>query len=202
VVEPRDDLLTIGSAYGGWTVPGSLLGSDSVCLGGGVGRDITFDLGLIERFGCGIEEFDPTPGAAKYIAPFTEKEPRLRYEQVAVWSRDESIRLYDPDYGDENFSAINLHETSQFIEVEARTVATLMKERGLAHLDLLKLDIEGAEFEVIDSICRDGLDIATLCIEFHRKGSLKPLTRSLKLLRSHGYLPVHMDGYDVTFVHR
>ena len=43
-----------------------------------------------------------------------------------------------------------------------------MKENGHSHLDLLKMDIEGAEFEVIDSIIEDQVPINILCIEFHK----------------------------------
>src|SRR5215217_3108537 len=50
----RDDLRRLGSRYGGWTIPTSLLSSDSICYSAGVGEDVTFDLALIERLGCDV----------------------------------------------------------------------------------------------------------------------------------------------------
>jgi hypothetical protein len=37
------------------------------------------------------------------------------------------------------------------VEVPARTLATLLDEAGLESVDLLKMDIEGAEWEVFES---------------------------------------------------
>src|SRR3954453_24062721 len=52
--EPAGDLglEKIGSGYGGWIVPTAKIDRDWTCYCAGVGEDITFDLGLISRFGC------------------------------------------------------------------------------------------------------------------------------------------------------
>ena len=60
-------LVRIGSDYGGWIVPTSLLSRDSVCYCVGVGEDISFDLGLIRQFRCQIYAFDPTPRAKAFV---------------------------------------------------------------------------------------------------------------------------------------
>ena len=39
-----------------------------------------------------------------------------------------------------------------------------MRELNHSRLDLLKLDIEGAEFEVLNSMIEDGVDATVLCI--------------------------------------
>jgi hypothetical protein len=41
-----------------------------------------------------------------------------------------------------------------------------MKSLGHEKIDLLKLDIEGAEYSVIDSIIEDGLNVNIVCLEF------------------------------------
>ncbi len=41
-----------------------------------------------------------------------------------------------------------------------------MHKNGHTHLDLLKLDIEGAEYKVVNSIIEDKLDIKILCVEY------------------------------------
>jgi hypothetical protein len=38
---------------------------------------------------------------------------------------------------------------------------------GHSKLDILKMDIEGLEFEVLDSILTSSIEIDQLCIEFH-----------------------------------
>ena len=67
-VQPELELQRIGSEYGGWIVPTALLREDWICYCGGVGEDITFDLGLIERYGCTVHAFDPTPRAISFVA--------------------------------------------------------------------------------------------------------------------------------------
>src|ERR1700719_1014712 len=45
------DLIHLGHAsYGGWTVPGDLIGREWVCYSVGAGGDIEFDLELIRRY--------------------------------------------------------------------------------------------------------------------------------------------------------
>ena len=57
--------VAIGSDYGSWIVPTALLSADAICYCAGVGEDVTFDLGLVARFGCRVWAFDPTPRAAR-----------------------------------------------------------------------------------------------------------------------------------------
>lgn len=57
---------------------------------------------------------------------------------------------------------------AQTLEVTGRTLKTLLRENSLTRIDLLKIDIEGAEIELFDAMS-DGLlqDIAQITIEFH-----------------------------------
>jgi hypothetical protein len=57
----RADMVRIGTEYGGWAVPDSLIDESWTVYCGGVGLDATFDLGFIERYGCAVHAFDPTP---------------------------------------------------------------------------------------------------------------------------------------------
>ena len=52
-----------------------------------------------------------------------------------------------------------------------RTLHTLMRERGHTWVDLLKMDIEGWEWTVLDGIIRKGspLPVSQAQIEFHVK---------------------------------
>ena len=52
-----------------------------------------------------------------------------------------------------------------------RRVATLMRDLGHERLDVLKMDIEGAEYEVVADVLASGIDIGQLLIEFHHRFS-------------------------------
>jgi FkbM family methyltransferase len=54
------------------------------------------------------------------------------------------------------------------VTVNAISLSTLMRDWNLDHIDLLKLDIEGAEFDLIESTPEDVLRrIGQLTVEFH-----------------------------------
>jgi FkbM family methyltransferase len=164
----RGDLVTIGDpGYGGWTVPSALLGTDSVCYLAGVGEDITFDLGLIARFGCTVDAFDPVPEAAVHVAGAARHEPRLRFHPVGVWSSDTTLRFSEPRAaGFVSRSATDMQGTGGGLELPVRGVRSLMDELGHETLDLLKISVEGSEYEILDHVVADGIDARILCVEY------------------------------------
>jgi hypothetical protein len=67
-------------------------------------------------------------------------------------------RLYEPrDPAHASYSMANLQRTQAFILAPVRTLASLMHGMGQEAIDLLKVDIEGAEYEVLDSLDCDGI---------------------------------------------
>ena len=116
---PELGLEKIGSAYGGWIVPTRLIGSTWRCYCAGVGEDVTFDLGLIERFGCAVVAFDPTPRAVAHAEPIAAREPRFRFLPVGLWSEDTTLRFYRPaDPSHVSHSAVNLQRTNEWFEAQ------------------------------------------------------------------------------------
>jgi FkbM family methyltransferase len=190
----------LGSDYGGWTVPNDLVERSWVCYSGGVGDDITFDLAFVERFGCEVDAFDPTPSSIEYVRDASAGEQRFHFHPWGVWSVDATVRFYAPDYSDTNFSAVNLHSTAEYFEAPCRSLPSIMRELGHDRIDLLKLDIEGAEYEVLDTLIESAIRPIVLCVEFHKTSGIRPMLRAARLTRAIGYDAVAVDGYDVTFV--
>ncbi len=65
-----------------------------------------------------------------------------------------------------------------------------MDELGHKHIDLLKLDIEGAEYDVIDDLLTHGVLPHQILVEFHHRfsGATRKDTRKrIKALQRHGY---------------
>lgn len=200
-VRPRGDLAFLGSEYGGWTVPADLVEPGWVCYSAGVGDDITFDLAFIERFGCDVYAFDPTPSSVEFVQEAAADEPRFHFHRWGIWSRDEVLRFYAPDYSDTNFSVVNLHSTEEFFEAPCRSLTSSMEVLGHRRLDLLKLDIEGAEYDVLGSLMASKLRPTVICAEFHKTASIARIHQTTNRVRSSGYAAVAVHGYDVTFVH-
>jgi len=64
VICPKERL---GTSYGGWWYNPELIDSKSIVYSFGVGEDISFDVGLIEKHGSKVHCFDPTPKAVAYM---------------------------------------------------------------------------------------------------------------------------------------
>lgn len=198
-----------GSAYGGWNVPVDLIRPDWVIYNFGVGEDISFDIALMERHQCVIHAFDPTP---KAIA-FAEKQGfrDFRFYPVGVWNCDTTIKLYQPtEPGYASYSAFSIFGRAGFIEAEVKTVKSLADELGHKRIDLVKMDVEGAEQVVIPNMIADGILPTVICVEYDqplakfRWMTFRCFVTSLRLNRAllnAGYQLISKNGWTATYLH-
>ena len=198
----------IGSEYGGWIIPTSLIGAGSICYCVGVGEDISFDLAIISRFDCQVYAFDPTPRARQYVEQHAGDERNLHFSEIGLWEHDGVVRFYAPaNPAHVSHSIVNLQRTDTFFEAPCKRLSTVLKENGHRRIDLLKLDIEGAEYRVVDSIIEDELDVGIICVEYDEawnkldEAYVGRIRKSVSRLRKHGYSMVAVDQRcDYTFV--
>lgn len=194
-------LIRLGSAYGGWWVPDGVLDSGAVCYCAGVGTDISFDLALISRYGARVWGLDPTPESVQWTAG-QDLDPRFVHLPVGVAGSPGHLRFYAPrDPRHVSHSIKNLQRTSDHFTAECATIQTIMDRLGHDRLDLLKLDVEGAEHETIRALLRDGIRPRVLCVEFDQPDPLLSTNTTVRALRSAGYRLVKVDAFNMTFVH-
>ncbi len=187
-VVSRGELVRIGTSYGAWAIPGDLLGESSVCYLAGLGEDASFDQGLIQRFGCTVHAFDPVPEAARYAETVSAREPRFHFHPVGLWSSDGALRFYDnAEPGFVSRSATNMHGTGDYAEAQVRAIDSLMSELGHDHVDLLKLSVEGSEYEIAGDVLAKRLPVKVLCIEFAQPSPLPPIRRQIEALEAGGF---------------
>ena len=83
-----------------------------------------------------------------------------------------------------------LQETSSFTEmVQATTFADIIAEHGIKQIDFLKMDVEGAEYDILFN-CPDELlaKVRRMVMEYHEfKGDKRSHRDLVNLLRSHGF---------------
>jgi FkbM family methyltransferase len=204
----RNDLEEIGTDYGGWVVPTSLLNSDSICYCVGCGEDISFDIGLINSFSCDVFGFDPTPRAIKHVRTVAGQNPKYHFNDVGLWDKEDTLKFFAPrNLHHVSHSLLNLQKTDDYISVNVKRLSRLMDELSHQRLDLLKLDIEGAEYKVIESIIEDNINIKVICVEYDE--CFNPLDNkykdriraSVKSLIKNSYSMVYAQGNgNYTFV--
>jgi len=166
-------IVELGSKDCRWAVDGSRMGPDSNVLSFGLGADVTFELALIERFGCRVIGFDPTPQSLDYIGA------NVRHEQftahpLALADHDGTLVFRKPPPALRAGISHSAHAAYDDADHEAFSVPCLTldavrRRHGMQRIDVLKMDIEGAELPVIEQAASEGwlADVDQLLVEFH-----------------------------------
>lgn len=209
----------LGTDYGGWIVPTGFLDENSVCYLVGAGLDISFDLAVAHKYRSKIWIVDPTPKSENHFEELKnrtflgEKMPhsvagtgfyevekadfeQVVFQKIGLWSENKTVRFYSPpDPSFISHSIVNLHKTETFFDAEVRKLKDLMLENGHSAIDLLKIDIEGAELEVIKNIVEDRVSIGVICIEFDENARhhldrhyMKRIEKAINSLESAGFV--------------
>lgn len=189
----------LGTTYGGWTVPAGAIDSSWVCYTAGVGEDASFDVALAEM-GCDVVAIDPTPRAIEYTKPLLDRHSNLRLAPYALWTHDTQVEFFPPaDVSHVSFSVTNRQHTATPLRVPARTIASIAGEFGHEHIDLLKLDIEGAEYPVLSGLDLAALGVRVLCVEYHNDHGYRKMVRAARAIVRRGYAISAVKRTDVTF---
>ena len=164
------DLLTLGEVENSfaWTICPKEMGKNSIVVSAGAGRDISFELQLIHRFGCRVILLDPSPTGIHTMSLRRNQHPNLIFWTQALVREDGSVGLAQPGNKDEgSFSCRNGGGNGP--KVEGISLATLMKREKLKRVDLLKMDIEGSEYGVIESLLAENIRVRQICVEYHNQ---------------------------------
>jgi len=180
-----------GSEYGGWWICPTGLDASAVVYSLGIGTDITFDLSLTQTFGVAIHAFDPTPGSIDYLKA-RELPKGYSWHQFGVAGHDGPARFFPPaNPAHISHTLLPRDQTdAQAIEVEVRRLSTIMRDLGHQAIDVLKMDIEGAEYDVLDEIVERRLPVRQILVEFHHRFpgiGVHRTRRAVQALNAAGY---------------
>jgi FkbM family methyltransferase len=194
----------VGTAYGGWMVPVDVVAPGWIAYCVGVGGDISFDLDLIKRFDMTVRAFEPVQAFVDGALQTAAGEPRFGAEAVAIAPADGPIRMQATHHpGSDSVSAAGLYDTQDWFEVPGATIPSLMAQHGDARVDLLKLDIEGGEYEVLPGLDLAALGVKVFSVQLHHNGGVRAARALVTSLASQGYEAVAVRPVvKVTFVHR
>ncbi len=228
---PASALLRLGTEYGGWYIPVDCgLNERSICYLAGAGEDISFDCALAARYNCQIRIVDPTPKAIAHFDglaaavkagerfpinnsedTFYEISPQVmshvRFLPFGLTDKDVELKFYLPKNPDHvSCSTLNLQKTDTWFSAQCHTLVSLMAAQGDTHVDLLKMDIEGGEYAVIENLTSSGFLPSLLLIEFDEAHtpldslSGDRIQEHIHMLEYAGMRCISLDGCNATFL--
>lgn len=204
VVRRGFSLCTLGKEQIGcsWTFSPTGLGPQSIIYSGGVGNDISFEHALSERFGCTVHLFDPSPTGIATMSRPENRNPRFQFSPIGLAGSSCTLRLSPPLCPEEGSWFSNTGGGS--FEARCLDLATLLKQNQHAQIDILKMDIEGAEYGVLDNILDAQIPVRQILVEFH-DGLLPGFRRSQSLragfrLITNGFSLISVVGTTYTFI--
>ncbi len=102
----------------------------------------------------------------------------------AIYDKNMRMRLYSTDVsGFSGHHSLILKRAEKFIEVNAYTLDYILQSLGIMEVNWIKIDVEGAEFEVLQGaqdILANSKDLS-LIIELHSSDLYEPIMELLRL---------------------
>jgi len=223
-------LLTLGSEYGGWTIVDHPSLQGAVIFSIGVGEDISFDVEIINKYNMRAMFVDPTPRSDAYldivrnnfgeskstgyvqggIQPVESYDLKLfqqdtfDYLAKALWTSSGLIKFYKPlNPRHVSCSVYGEGRSDSYYWVESLTYGDLVKIKGEVP-SIIKLDIEGAAFDVITNMLSHSSLPAQILfeleeIDMYNGYGEKKLIALNYLLESRGYKLVHKTKKEFTY---
>lgn len=160
-----------------------------------------------------ILSFDPNPNMQKILkANRDDFYPKIEVMEHGLANQEGTLRFVDTVWRDSGsggsfcvelvdnrsdiFWEINREKTFPATEVKVRKLSDVLKEQGIEHIDILKLDCEGAEYSIIDDLEATGWlpKVSWIRGEYHAGiGSTNRMIEQLS--KTHG---MHLTAYGWT----
>ena len=136
---------------------------------------------------------------------------RFQFHPWAVTAEDGTVKLYPRVRKDGRQSAVMYTMLAEdascenAIEVPALSLASIAARLGHARIDLLKMDIEGAEYEVLEGLLASPIRPCQLLVEFHHRFpgiGLEMTAGMIRRLQHAGYkiFAISETGREVSFL--
>lgn len=197
---------SLGNDGARWCVCHEGLEPSSVIYSIGVGEEISFDLELIRRFGARVHAFDPTPRSVEWLAKQSVPAGFV-FHPCGVADFDGHAKFLPPiNPAHVSHTLVERHTPWPAIEVPVRRLSSLMRELGHVHIDLIKMDIEGAEYAVLKDLLASRIQVRQLLVEFHHRWpeiGVEKTRLAIRDLNSAGYriFDVSPSGEEYGFLH-
>jgi FkbM family methyltransferase len=108
---------------------------------------------------------EPHPRTFKVLEKNARSFPNITPVNAAIWNCNGTISIHSNS--DKDFWGMRVSKSTSDLKTRAVTLDTLLDEHGISQVDLLKLDVEGAEKEIFSSSDNWISDVSMICTELH-----------------------------------
>lgn len=149
------------------------LSSESVVVDGGCSYEADFSVHLMRRHGVRAFGVDPTRKHRAALQALEQQYAgRFTHVPCAIAGSDGVLTFHESrtnESGSLLDDHVNVtHDPIATYEVEALTLGSLLTRLGVGRVDILKLDLEGAEYALFDGMTSEQLQpFDQLFVEFH-----------------------------------
>ena len=180
----------------------------SVIVDVGCGHEAEFSKYMIEKYSLKAFGVDPTRKHTPLLKLFEEStKGKFQHLAIAVTGKDESITFYESKLN-ESGSILSDHTNVRNDEiitydVESVSLRELVRRIGTTSIDFLKLDLEGAEYGLLETITKEDISpFKQIFVEFHHHCTNHSIQETKMLVRhicSKGFNVFTLDRHNYLF---
>ena len=214
------DLTRLGTNYGGWFIPENILHAidkKRVLVSGGLGHDVSFDKILLEK-GFEIIGLDPLSECCDFARKELGDSKSVSIIEKGLWTNSGNIDFFPPK--NKTHDSWSITNTQSALPQEATTfkvisLTDLIREYpsiGNSDFSMLKLDIEGAESEIMKKLFTSDYKFDFVGIEMdflslipflaikRRLRAIINARQNMKIFQSAGYIFVLKENFNFFWI--
>ncbi len=140
---------------------------------------IVFDVGGYEgdwaaeiaaRYKCSIYVFEPVKKFFSGIQDRFKSNFQVKVFQFGIGAKDENLEIAVMDESSSVFrNKSQRHQDITKQKIMLKSINTFVVENNISHIDLIKINIEGGEYDLLESMISSGLikNILNVQVQFH-----------------------------------
>jgi FkbM family methyltransferase len=175
--------------------------NDFICVeDGDVVVDVGFNYGFfsldaLQYNPSKIIAFEPNPNLCKKYKHYLN-DPKIELHEVGLSDKIERVTFYENEYSGRGttISDVNKTDVLSSFEVQMVSVNEFIKTNSIDKIDYLKVDCEGGEYAIFESIDKKFLKnrIKKIALEFHHPLTDKRVVNLINILKDCGEFNVRI----------
>jgi FkbM family methyltransferase len=179
---------------------------NGIMISGGAGKDISFELDCVSFYGCKVILFDPSETGLKTVVDSASTNTNIEFHQLALSNINGFVEMLDDEsLGEGSLKISDTAEGRNVKRVKSVCLSDWIKSREIHNIDMLKLDIEGYEYQVLEDLLTNKIFVKQIVVEFHdffTSIDKDKTVATIKKMKSEGYYCVGKYKWDYYFLHK